>query len=246
MVYNRAYLRRRRNSGWLPRYEKGRITREEAVDRGIQQLERLERKIQTYTGASLESRRALDFGCGWGRLAIPLAERCEHVYGVDISPAVLHKAQRNAEEADVTNVEWLQTESLSTLSGRYDLLISTHVFQHIPFREGEQLLTTLVHGLRPGGVAAINLLLRPSHPWRDLLPWAKTQSRSSPDRPNMPRGGRRSRLKRLRKQRHMLMGAYSLNRLGELLADEGVLVWHAQFIRKAGAYDSVTIFFRKD
>jgi 2-polyprenyl-3-methyl-5-hydroxy-6-metoxy-1,4-benzoquinol methylase len=246
MVYNRVYQRRRRNAGWLPRYEKGRVTREEAADRGSQQLERLAQRIQAYTGASLESRRALDFGCGWGRLAIPLAERCEHVYGVDISPAVLQKAERGAEEANVTNVEWLQTESLSTLSGRYDLLISTHVFQHIPSREGEQLLTTLVHGLSQGGVAAINLVLRPSHPWLELLPWAKRQSRSLPDRPGTSHGRSGSRLKLLRKHRHMLMGAYSLNRLGELLADEGILVWHVRFIRKAGAYDSATIFFRKD
>jgi trans-aconitate methyltransferase len=247
MIYDRVYLRRRRNVGWRPSYKTGRITREDAADKGYKQLDRLASKIQAYTGASLESRRALDFGCGWGRLAIPLAERCERVYGVDVSPAVLQEAERNANRVNVSNIEWLETERLSELSGRYDLLISTAVFQHIPVREGERLFATLVHGLRPGGVAAVNMVLRPSHPWVELFRWIRSSPRSSPSPPNMPRGRAQSHVQMLRQHRHMLMGAYSLNRLGRLLANEGVSVWHARFMRgTASPFDAVTIFFRKD
>src|SRR5580700_9118948 len=33
--------------------------------------------------------RALDFGCGVGRLALPLARRCQEVVGVDVSDSML-------------------------------------------------------------------------------------------------------------------------------------------------------------
>jgi 2-polyprenyl-3-methyl-5-hydroxy-6-metoxy-1,4-benzoquinol methylase len=36
--------------------------------------------------------RALDFGCGVGRVLIPLAARCREVTGVDVSPAMLEGA----------------------------------------------------------------------------------------------------------------------------------------------------------
>jgi SAM-dependent methyltransferase len=245
-ILDRIYLRRRQNVGWRPSYETGRITREDAADRGHERLSRLASRLESYTGASLESRRALDFGCGWGRLAIPLAKRCEHVYGVDVSSAVLQKAEGNADRANVRNIEWLQTERLGELCGRYDLLISMHVFQHIPVGEGERLFTTVVHGLRPGGVAAINLVLRPSHPWAGLLGQLTRPPRRSASSPNGAGGRRQSRLKMLREYRHMLMGAYSLHRLGRLLADEGVADWHVQFRRGANPYDAATIFFRKD
>ncbi len=37
---------------------------------------------------------ALDFGCGVGRLTQPLAQRFDHVTGVDISPPMIEAAQR--------------------------------------------------------------------------------------------------------------------------------------------------------
>jgi SAM-dependent methyltransferase len=210
MVIDRAYLRRRRESGWRPSYRTGRIDYESARSRGQTQLARITRKLERYTGVSLDSRRALDFGCGWGRIALPLAERCAHVYGVDISPRVLQEAQRNAAESNVTNVEWLATERLPELQGRYDLVISTLVFQHIPVREGERLFAALLRGLAPGGIGAINVVLRPSRPWRGVASWVKS-SRS------------------LKGSGHMLKGSYALDRLARLLADEGIGEWCVDF-----------------
>ena len=54
-----------------------------------------------------ERRAALDYGCGVGRLTLPLAERCEHVYGVDVSPSMLREAARNAARMGLPNVEWV-------------------------------------------------------------------------------------------------------------------------------------------
>ncbi len=225
MIYDRLYLRRRRDAGWLPSFQTGRITQEDARATGYKQVAKLAGMIEARTGASLESRCALDFGCGWGRLALPLSERCEHVFGVEVSQLVLNEAERIATEANVANVEWLQVDRLDELRGRYDLLISVLVFQHIPVAEGERLFTTLVQGLRPNGVGAIELVLRPAKPLARL--------RVAPSR--------------LRGQLHMLRGSYSLNRIGTLLAAEGVSDWHVDYTRarKADALDTVRIIFTK-
>ena len=48
-------------------------------------------------------RRALDFGSGVGRLALPLAERYDEVVGVDISDAMIAEARDNCCDAGVRN-----------------------------------------------------------------------------------------------------------------------------------------------
>jgi trans-aconitate methyltransferase len=247
LIYDRAYLRRRRDAGWLPSYQTGRISRERAVETGYKQLARLASTIEAHTGAALEGRRALDFGCGWGRLAVPLAERCEHVYGVDVSPAVLAEAERNAQRGEVENVEWLQVDRLAELSGRYDLLISVLVFQHIPVRQGERLFATLVEGLRADGVGAVNLVLRPHDPRRELLrvvrgslPLARGRGDGEAHRNGAGSQTPRSYVR-------TLLGSYSLNQIGRLLADAGVRSWSVELMRapSSSSFDTATVFFRK-
>jgi len=247
MVYDQVYLRRRRKSGWLPSYQTGRISHEEAVATGYKHIALLTKRIEALTGASPESRRALDFGCGWGRLALPLAERCEYVYGVDASAVVLKEAERNASDKKASNVEWLPVARLAELSGRYDLVLSVLVFQHIPVDEGERLFAMLVEGLRPGGVGLIDLVLRPDHPVRGLFGSMKKSLATSASPLKLVRGWKRSSLGPLRGYLHLLQCSYSLNRAGRLLAEAGVKEWHVE-IRPAPESehsDTARIVFRK-
>jgi SAM-dependent methyltransferase len=216
-------------------------TRERAVDTGYKQVARLAMAIETHTGATLESRRVLDYGCGWGRLALPLAERSEHVYGVDVSPAVLAEADNNAKGMNLSNVEWFEAGRLAELRGRYDLVLSMLVFQHIPVREGERIFAMLVGGLRPGGVGAINVILRPSRPLSGSLRWTGRSVPRTYNPVKLVRGWDWA-------YPYMLRNSYSLNRLGKLLADAGVTEWHTSFTPGATrrSFDAATIIFRKD
>jgi 2-polyprenyl-3-methyl-5-hydroxy-6-metoxy-1,4-benzoquinol methylase len=238
MGHNRVRLRRRgADRGWRWGYQTGAKTREQAVDSGYQQVARLATDIEAHTGVSLASRRALDYGCGWGRLAVPLAERCEYVYGVDIAPSVLSEAAENAKRTKVDNVEWVEAPRLAELSGRYDLILSVLVFQHIPAREGERILATLVQGLRPGGVGAINVTLPPSHLQAGSRGWRGWASKIVALAGNLNRSYVRT-----------LRNSHSLNRLGRLFADAGVTEWHVSFTpgKTPQAHDAVTIIFQKN
>jgi 2-polyprenyl-3-methyl-5-hydroxy-6-metoxy-1,4-benzoquinol methylase len=197
--------------------------RERFFDGALPQLASLEARMEAHAASTLESRRVLDYGCGVGRMALPLAERCEHVYGLDVSPAVLREADRNAQRLNLTNVEWMDAARLAELSGCYDMVVSFFVFQHIPSRKGERIFAELLDGLRPGGVGAIQLTLRSGLRRLD------------------------------RSYLYMLTNSYSLNRLGRLLAAGGVSEWHAKMHQPSTSangvrpsHDDVTILFRKD
>src|SRR5215204_1073046 len=50
---------------------------------------------QEHFDSGFQPTRALDFGCGVGRLTIPLAGVCSRVVGVDVAPSMLEEAQKN-------------------------------------------------------------------------------------------------------------------------------------------------------
>jgi ubiquinone/menaquinone biosynthesis C-methylase UbiE len=106
---------------------------------------------------TLKPRRALDFGCGVGRIVLPLAERCGEVVGVDVAPSMLEEAERNCRERDLRNVHLvLGDDELSRCTGSFDLVHSFIVFQHVPVARGLRLLDALLRLLEPGGVGALH------------------------------------------------------------------------------------------
>src|SRR5580765_8311271 len=48
--------------------------------------------IKKHFDADFSIQRALDFGCGVGRLSIPLSATCTQVVGIDASPSMLQEA----------------------------------------------------------------------------------------------------------------------------------------------------------
>ena len=63
------------------------------------------------TTIPLRSGRVLDFGCGVGRLLIPLATRFCDANGVDVSEGMLTECKKNLEHRKLTNVESFRTNS---------------------------------------------------------------------------------------------------------------------------------------
>jgi SAM-dependent methyltransferase len=96
----------------------------------------------------------LDFGCGVGRLVIPLAKECKSVTGVDISDAMLSEAIKNCQEYGVSNVDFIKGDDKVT--GFYDFIHSFIVLQHIPPWRGEMILKRLIALLRNDGIGAIH------------------------------------------------------------------------------------------
>lgn len=116
--------------------------------------------ITSVLGHDLRMTSTLDFGCGVGRLTLPLARRSLRVVACDAAPTMLAHAQRNAEAAAVRNITFMRSEDLASWSMTFDLICSLLVFQYIPRVRGYAILSALMHSLAPGGVAAIQITFR--------------------------------------------------------------------------------------
>jgi SAM-dependent methyltransferase len=109
-------------------------------------------------GIDLVGRKALDFGCGVGRVTGPLADRFEEVVGVDISPAMLDLARRYNVRGHRCRFMLNGTADLSQFSdGAFDFVYSKLVLQHMQPRAVRAYVPELLRVLRPAGILAFQL-----------------------------------------------------------------------------------------
>lgn len=86
-------------------------------------------------GLPRHRRRALDFGCGVGRLSRPMAEQFERCIGLDISDQMIAEARRR--NKDMPGLEFLvnHTDRIPAVAGRsIDFIYSRIVLQHVSSR----------------------------------------------------------------------------------------------------------------
>jgi SAM-dependent methyltransferase len=103
-------------------------------------------------------KRSLDFGCGVGRVLLPIAARSLQAVGVDIAPNMLALTKRNAEATGVSNIDLLLSDdTLSLVTGKFDFVHSFIVLQHIPPERGYQIIRQLLSLLEPAGVFALHV-----------------------------------------------------------------------------------------
>jgi 2-polyprenyl-3-methyl-5-hydroxy-6-metoxy-1,4-benzoquinol methylase len=105
-------------------------------------------------GLSVRTGRALDFGCGVGRLSRALALTFREVVGVDISRPMLDEARR-ANGTLYANIRFTLNErpDLGLFEdSHFDFIYSNIVLQHIPRELQAGLVRELARLLAPGGV----------------------------------------------------------------------------------------------
>lgn len=102
--------------------------------------------------------RGLDFGCGVGRLLIPLAEHAERAVGVDVAPNMLELTRKHLSERGISNTDLvLGDDTLSRVTGTYNFVNSYIVLQHIPPERGMRLIRRMLQLLDVGGVFSLHL-----------------------------------------------------------------------------------------
>jgi SAM-dependent methyltransferase len=123
-------------------YEMGRADVEKAVA-----------PYQRLTGSTFAPDRALDFGCGVGRMSFAMRTYAREVVGIDVAPRMLEVAREQAEARNVTGVDFRSTLP----SEPVEWVNSMIVLQHIPPARGHAILEELVALLKPGGWLSIQL-----------------------------------------------------------------------------------------
>jgi ubiquinone/menaquinone biosynthesis C-methylase UbiE len=107
---------------------------------------------------SLRGERALDFGCGVGRLSQALAEHFREVDGVDIAEQMLAlAAKHNRHGARVRYLHNTHPDLRLLPSARYDLVFSEITLQHVEPRYARSYLKEFVRVCAPAGVISFQL-----------------------------------------------------------------------------------------
>jgi SAM-dependent methyltransferase len=147
----------------------GRWTADEFFATGAADVEDLMEYLRSL-GGTPDSRRALDFGCGVGRVTQALVAHFEEVWGVDIAPSMIEHAREFNWHGDRCKYRLNEEEDLRFLADdTFDLVYSKLTLQHMPPRLAVRFIRELVRVLAPAGVLVFQMAGEPTAARTGLL-----------------------------------------------------------------------------
>jgi cyclopropane-fatty-acyl-phospholipid synthase len=150
--------------------------------RGDETLEEAQAAKKRHIAAKLLLDRpdleVLDIGCGWGGMAITLAQEYgARVTGITLSTEQHAEAEARVAAAGLSHRITLRLQDYRALEGRFDRIVSVGMFEHVGLTHYGEFFAKLRRLLAPEGVALIHAIGRadgPSvtNPWleRNIFP----------------------------------------------------------------------------
>jgi cyclopropane-fatty-acyl-phospholipid synthase len=109
--------------------------------------------------------RVLDIGCGWGGLALYLAEFAgAHVKGITLSKEQHAVAQQRAAERQLSSQIDFQLEDYRDAQGRFDRIVSVGMFEHVGLNHYEAFFRKCRDLLADDGVMLLHSIGRSEGP----------------------------------------------------------------------------------
>jgi cyclopropane-fatty-acyl-phospholipid synthase len=109
--------------------------------------------------------RILDIGCGWGGLALTLAESEDvNVLGVTLSTEQLRVARRRAHDRGLAHRVKFALRDYRQLDGKFDRIVSVGMFEHVGAPNYAQFFHILSRLLTADGIALIHSIGRKQGP----------------------------------------------------------------------------------
>ncbi len=201
---------------------------------GLDYIDSVFLNIEHHIDPDFKPERALDFGCGVGRLVFAIRKRCNHVTGIDVSSSMLAEAKRQAAIKAIDNLAFIESSDCHGLGENlFDFLHSYIVFQHIPVARGNAILDKLLASLCSGGVGVLHFTFRnPKYrAWKLIskIPYNKQIRNLIHGRP--------------KDTPFMQMNEYDLNEIMEKIQRQGARTCHLAFTDHGVL--GATIYFQK-
>jgi len=234
------------------KFDKDKLTPDAIEDfyrMGETQVELLLQKIHDYVDNLFAPDSALDFGCGVGRVLLPLAKRCRTVVGVDVSEGMLQRTRERCESLKIGNVQLVQgDDQLSRVKDSFDLVHSYIVFQHIAPERVYAITDRLLESLNYGGVGILHFVyskeIQSNHPKLralaerlgvyEMLSAVRSKLQApTQSRPDAIAGGL-----------EMQMNSCDLNVVFRKLQSAGIRRMHVEYTDHGGFF-GVVLFFMK-
>lgn len=108
----------------------------------------------------------VEYGCGLGRLLLPMSEHFDRALGVDIAPTMLEGLRQRAADAGIGTIDTAVATEPWAESVDADLVYTWHVLQHIAARQAlVAAVESMARALRPAtGVGYLHFDTRPITP----------------------------------------------------------------------------------
>jgi len=212
---------------------------------GEADIQRAFQVIRKFIYPNFTPKIALDFGCGTGRLVVPLAKLVPQVVGIDISDAMLQEAKQNCQERNIQNTTFHKSDDkLSALQTyKFDFIHTVIVLQHIPVERVRIIFEHLLNLLNVGGIGAIQITYANTHFKDSYGTMPNTLIRKIHN--NFKKFNKTIRnLFPLAKDPEMQMNNHNLNHLFFLMQKAGIQNFYTEFTDHGGNL-GVFLYFRK-
>lgn len=154
-------------------------------------------------GIELRHGRALDFGCGVGRLTQALCLHFDECHGVDIAPSMIEAARAFNRHGDKCHYHLNEADNLQMFADdQFDFIYTVIVLQHMQPAYSRRYLQEFMRILAPGGLLVFQLpaelipvssvpppsstLPSPSFRQRVQQWYGRIRQRPSPSQPPLP------------------------------------------------------------
>ena len=125
---------------------------DEFFETGFKEINALVKYVETL-GINIPMTKALDFGCGVGRLTQALAHYFDEVCGVDIAPSMIMLAKKYNRQGDKCRYYLNETDDLKLFTNSSFNFIYTNItLQHIEPRYSKSYLKEFLRILAPHGL----------------------------------------------------------------------------------------------
>jgi SAM-dependent methyltransferase len=142
---------------------------EEFFLEGRREIDRLMAEVEGWV-PRLGRGRALDFGCGAGRLTQALARHFERCDGVDIAPSMIELAEKLNRQGPRCRFHLEEGPDLHRFADRsFDLVYSNLVLMHMPPEYALRYIGEFVRVIRAQGLAVFQIATDEGWPWRDAV-----------------------------------------------------------------------------
>lgn len=113
----------------------------------------------------LERTRVLEIGCGWGGLAMYLAQHCgAHVTGVTLSEEQLAHATTRAAESGLSDAVVFRLQDYRDIAERFDRVVSVGMFEHVGVGHYDEFFRCCAERLADDGVMLLHSIGRSEGP----------------------------------------------------------------------------------
>ena len=133
-------------------YKKERLDVDAFYAHGEQQIAGV-MKTMDDRGIVIPRQRALDFGCGTGRLTNALAGYFDEVVGIDVSSTMIETARKHQRRPNCQFVLNKQDNLSIFPDDHFDFIYSDITIQHIPSPASERYVQEFIRVLSPDGLA---------------------------------------------------------------------------------------------